>query len=213
MNFRCLLISILLFSNVCWAGGATSETLFAKAHGLFERSLAGDESVTAVALQFFNMLSMSYRANPLFLAYKGSSYTLLGRDSWMPWNEAEYTEKGLEMIDESLQMLTTEHDQETMREVPISVETRLVAISTFIAVPESFDYLKKAKIVLENVLQSSAFKVSPPIVQAQIYLEAAKISRLENNSANEIQLLQKLLAISPQGKFANKASKRLKNIK
>ncbi len=212
MNLKYLLISIILFSNICLAGGATSETLFPKAHNLFERSLAGDESVTPVALQFFNILSMSYRDNPLFIAYKGSSYTLLGRDSWMPWNKAEYTEKGLAFIDKSLQMLKPKHDQETMRTVPISIETRLVALATFVAIPESFGYLKKAKVVLKNILQSTAFTVSPTIVQAQVYLEAAKLSRLENNFIREKQLLQKSLDISPKGKFAKKINNRLQEL-
>ncbi|MDM8565997.1 hypothetical protein QUF74_10135 [Candidatus Halobeggiatoa sp. HSG11] len=214
MNLKYFLISIIiLFSNICLAGGATSETLFARANNLFERSLAGDESVTTVALQSFNILSMTYRDNPLFLAYKGSSYTLLGRDSWMPWNKLEYTEKGLAFIDKSLEMIEPRHDQETMRTVPISVETRLVAISTFVAVPESFDYLKKAKIVLADVLQSPAFTASPTIVQAQVYLEAAKIARSEKDSNSEIQYLQTLLKISPKSKFAKIASKRLQELK
>ncbi|HHB92587.1 MAG TPA: hypothetical protein ENK59_05170 [Thioploca sp.] len=190
----------------------STTTLFTKAHSLFERSLAGDESVTPVALQFFNILSMKYRDNPLFIAYKGSSYTLLARDSWMPWNKAEYTEKGLAFIDKSLQMLQPKHDQETMRTIPISVETRLIALVTFMAIPESFDYVEKAKKVLTNILQSVAFTVSPKIIQAQVYLEAAKISRLENDSISEKQQLQKSLDISPKGKFAKIVNNRLKEL-
>ncbi|MFK5968768.1 MAG: hypothetical protein QM487_01415 [Candidatus Marithrix sp.] len=212
MKLKYLLISIVLFSNICLAGGSTSETLFAKAHGLFERSLAGDESVTPVALQFFNILSMRYRDNPLFIAYKGSSYILLSRDSWMPWNKAEYTEKGLAFIDKSLQMLRPKHDQETMRTIPISVETRLVALATFMAIPESFYYVEKAKKVLKNILQSTVFTVSPKIIQAQVYLEAAKISRLENDSISEKQQLQKSVDISPKGKFAKIVNKRLQEL-
>ena len=158
------------------------------------------------------MLSISYRDNPLFIAYKGSSYTLLGRDSWMSWNKAEYTEKGLAFIDKSLQMLEAKHDQETMRTVPISIETRLVALATFVAVPKSFGYLKQAKTVLANILQSAVFATSPTIMQAQVYFEAAKISRLENNFVRKRQQLQKSLDIFSKGEFAEMANDRLQEL-
>jgi len=54
----------------------------------------------------------------LFLAYQGSSYTLVGRDAWMPWNKIGYTEKGLDMIGKALRMLKPKHDFEKMRGAP-----------------------------------------------------------------------------------------------
>lgn len=183
MQFKNLLLTgTMIIGLVCnvWAGGKTSETLFTHAHILFERSLAGDDSVTAVALNKFKILSMIYRDNPLFLAYQGSCYTLMGRDAWMPWNKTGYTKKGLDIIEKALQMLKPKHDHETMRGAPISVETRLVAISTFAEVPKFFNYFERAKAVLDNLLRSSAFANSPRSLQAKVRSQAAKMARLKN---------------------------------
>ncbi len=179
------LFAIGLFSNAVVAG-KTSERLFINAQAVFERSLAGDDSVTGVALNQFRILSMTYRENPLFLAYQGACYTLMGRDAFWPWNKTGYPKKGLDIIGKALLMLKPVHDFEKMRGVPISVETRLVAVSTFSGVPKSFKHFEKAKVVLKDLFQSSAFSDSPVPIQAHIYWHAAKIALKENQRDEEI---------------------------
>ncbi len=169
---------IILFSNVWAAASQTNhpaEALFIKAQAIFEQSLAGDNSVTEEAFEQFKQLSQNYPDNPLFLAYYGSSYTLLGRDAWMPWNKIGYTEKGLDIIGKALQMLQAKHDFETLRGAPISIETRLVAITTFLKVPKSFNHFEKAKAVLNEVWQSPAFATSPQSLKKLVYEQAAKL--------------------------------------
>lgn len=171
---------IALVAGNSWAANKTSEIWFKKAVAVFERSLAGDESVTGVALNQFKMLSMTYPDNPLFLAYKGACKTLMGRDAWMPWNKSYYTEDGLEQISQALRMLKPKHDQQMVLGAPISVETRLIAVSTFSEVPESFNHFEKAKAVLKELLQSPALKASPPELQAKVHQRAANIAYKEN---------------------------------
>ncbi len=173
-----LFIGVLIigFVSNTWAG-KTSETLFTQARAIFERSLGGDDSVTGVALNQFKILSKIYRDNPLFLAYKGASYTLMGRDAFWSWNKTGYTENGLEIIDNALRMLKPEHDHKKIRGVPISVETRLIAVSTFYNVPSSFNQLEKAKAVLNDLLQSPALNNTPSSVHARIRQIAKKIRR------------------------------------
>lgn len=180
---RSLFVSVFVIGLVAgnsWAAGKTSEMLFKRAVTAFELSLAGDESVTGVALNQFKMLSMAYPDNPLFLAYKGACKTLMGRDAWMPWNKTGYTEDGLDQISQALRMLKPEHDQQMMLGAPISVETRLIAVSTFSEVPDFFNHFEKAKAVLKELLQSSAFEASPPELQAKVYQRAAQIAHKEN---------------------------------
>jgi len=205
----------LFFIGLCGnalAAGNAAETLFIHALRVFERSLAGDDSVTNVALNEFKILSMTYPNNPLFLAYQGACYTLVGRDAWMPWNKTSYVKKGLDNIDKALRMLKMEHDRGTMRSVPVSVETRLVAASTFSEVPKSFNHFEKAKGVLKNIFQSIAFNKTPKPLQAQVYLQAAKIARMENKRREEIKWLRQILDIEPQGESAKAARERLREL-
>jgi len=180
---RSLFVSVFVISlvaaNSC-AAGKTSEIWFKRAVTAFELSLAGDESVTGVALNQFKILSMTYPDNPLFLAYKGACKTLMGRDAWMPWNKTGYTEDGLDQISHALRMLKPKHDQQMMLGTPISVETRLIAVSTFSEVPDIFNHFEKAKVVLKQLLQSPALKASPPELQAKVNQLAAKIAHKEN---------------------------------
>jgi len=165
---------ISLFSNA-WAASHPAEALFIKAQALFQQSRDGDNSVTEEAFEQFKQLSRRYPDNPLFLAYYGSSYTLLGRDAWMPWNKIGYTEKGLDIIGKALRMLKPKHDFEKLRGAPISIETRLVAISTFSEVPKSFNHFEKAKAVLNEVWQSPGFATSPRLLKKLVYEQAAKL--------------------------------------
>lgn len=199
---------MVLFSHAVIANKA-SERLFIQAQAVFERSFAGDDSVTGVALNGFKIISMTYPNNPLFLAYQGASNVLIGRDAWMPWNQSHYAEKGLAEIDKALQMLKPVHDREKMRGAPISVETRFVAVSTFYNVPKSFNYSEKAKAVLNDLLQSKAFDETPPFLEAQVYFWAAKIAHDEEQRDEEIAYLQKVLKVEPNGKFATEANQRL----
>ncbi len=181
---RSLFMSLLimaLFSHAVMANKA-SETLFIHAQAVFERSLAGDDSVTALALNEFKIMSMAYPNQPLFLAYLGACNALMGRDAWMSWNKSSYVEKGLGQIDKALEMLKPVHDREKMRGAPISVETRFVAVSTFSNAPQSFNYFEKAKAVLNDLLQSDAFKKTPASLQARIELIAAKIAHEDDRS-------------------------------
>jgi len=200
-----------LFSHAVIANQA-SETLFIQAQAVFERSLAGDESVTVVALNEFKIMSMTFPNNPLFLAYQGACNALMGRDAWMPWNKSSYAEKGLGQIDKALRMLKPVHDREKMRGAPMSVETRFVAVSTFYNVPSFFNYSEKARAVLNDLLQSKAFDDTPPALQARIYLAAATIAHDDDQRDDEIGYLRKVLEVEPNGEFATEANQRLQEL-
>jgi len=215
MKFKSsLLISIFfigLFSQAL-AGGKTSEKLFSHAEIVFERSLAGDDSVTAVALNQFKILSMIYRDNPLFLAYQGACHVLMGRDAWFSWNKKGYTKKGLAQLNNALQMLKPKHDYEKMLGAPISVATRLIAVSMFTEVAKSFNHFEKAKVVLKDIFQSRAFNKALPPLQARIYLQAAKIAHKENQRDEEMTYLRQILKIAPQSESAKVARSRLREL-
>jgi hypothetical protein len=130
----------------------------------------------------------------------------------MPWNKKNYVKKGLDNIDKALRMLKPEHDRGTMRGMPVSVETRLIAASTFSDVPKSFKHFEKASGVLKNIFQSIAFNHTPKSLQAQVYLRAAKIARMENKRTEEIKWLRQILDIEPQGESAKAAREWLREL-
>lgn len=185
---------------------------FIDAQATFEQALVGDESKTELAQQKMNALVKIQPNHPLFNVYYGSSYTLLARDAWMPWTKISYAEKGLAIIDKALGMLDNSHSKTLMRGTSVSVETRLVAISTFLKVPGFMHRLDHAKQELDKLFSDDSFKITPPPVKSRIHFQAAQIAQREDNKESELSNLEKTIALDQEGRFAELAKERLAEI-
>ena len=206
-----------LFLPLLWAlapavPADTVPAAFLSAQTQFDRGVAGDDAALDTAYTLFEKLLIEQPGHPLYLAYLGSSHTLKGRAAWMPWNKLKYVEQGLHFIDKGLAQLKPEHDQALLRDVPVSIETRLVAISTFLGIPGFFNRFDSAKELLQSTLADPAFAATPPTVQASFYLQAAQVARQEKKPAEERGFLDKVLALAPHSEFAPSAQQRLKEL-
>ncbi len=206
------LVIPLLWAFATAAPADTTPADFLTAQTQFDRGLAGDNAALDKAYALFEKLLAEQPDHPLYLAYLGSSHTLQGRAAWMPWNKLKYVEQGLHFIDKGLAQLTPEHDQALLRGVPVSVETRLVAISTFIGIPEFFNRFDSGKELLQSTLADPAFAASPPEVQARLYLQAAHAAQKDKKPVEELSLLSKVIALAPRSEFALGAQQRLKEL-
>ncbi len=214
MNRRALLIYFMLvmlgFSSSSFAADLTSA--FTDAQSVFEDSLSGNQDATKAAIKKFEALVQKDPAQPLYLAYLGSTYTLKARDAWMPWTRLSNVEKGLGLIDKALFMLKPVHDTTGLRGSIISTETRLVAISTFLQVPDFLNRLQAAKDVLNETLSTAVFEASAPIVKGRLYMWAAEIAKREEEIAKERDFMEKALAVLPKGPFREQATQQLKGL-
>lgn len=210
-----LAIVLLFFSLVSiliplYASADTPE--FLKVQPVFEQGLRGDAESVLKSYPVFQKLVKDHPDNPLFMAYLGATETLIARDKWTPWTRIKFLDSGLDHIDKALAMLIPEHDQQTERTSPISMETRLVAITTFVQVPSFSNRLQDAKdLFAESVVQDVFFE-SPPEVRQRIYLQGANIAQAEDNADDELKYLKKALSIRPDGYYANQIRTRLKEL-
>lgn len=160
-----------------WSGVVSADTVhvnaFQSAQAEFTRALKGDSDAVEPAMELFRALSASDPANPLLAAYYGSAQTLRARDAWMPWNKMKYSEEGLDTIDSALRMLKPEHDAQRTRGVPVSVETRLVAARTFLALPKFLNRGEQGRNLVADTIASPVFQSTPQAVQAQFLRLAA----------------------------------------
>jgi hypothetical protein len=185
---------------------------FAEASAVFERAKRGEPRASERASELFQKLSEQDPANPLYLAYWGSSDTMRGRDAWAPWDKMKFARGGLDLIDRALARLTPAHDQMTVGAVPVSVETRLVAASTFLAVPDFLDRFERGKAVVAEALRSSAYARSPGPIRAQLQYQAALVARREKRDSDEAVALRDVLALQADGPIADQAQARLKEL-
>jgi len=203
-----LLVTLLfVFTPPAYADSSAENFLTAQQE--FQKGLDGDSSALKRAFTLFEHLVESQPDQPLFLAYLGSSYTLKGRDAWMPWTRLRHVEQGLGYIDKGLAQLKPEHNRIVLANVPVSVETRLVAITTFLKIPGFFNRFENAKTLLQTSLAAPEFNTAPPLVQANYFLQAADVAHHDNNKNDEREFLRKTITAAPQSKFAAAAQQRI----
>lgn len=187
---------------------------FIKAQAVFEQGLRGSENDNKNAGEQFKHLTELEPGNPLFMAYYGSTYALKADHAWMPWTRLKLGEQGLELIDKALKLLSAEHDQILVRSVPMSIETRLVAINTFLKMPQMFFHGRydAGKNLLAEIMKGPLFAASPPIIQARYHFQAAFVAQAEKKRADEVNHLKRLLELDPESLDAPAARTRLKEL-
>lgn len=209
--FRAAGLACLLF--LAAPAGAGQEDDFAAAESVFERALAGDGGATDEAVARFERLAAADSPYaPLFQAYLGAAQTLQGRDAWMPWNKMRATERGLGTLDKALRRLEPRHDALSLRQAPVSLQTRLVAASTFIAVPDMFHRFDAGKAVLRMALASPAFAAAPPALRAALHRQAALAAARDKQPREEAAQWRLAIAADPAGALAAAARRRLQEL-
>ena len=200
----------LLLTATTGAAAQTNTEVFIKAQATFEKGLRGSESDNEGAAEQFRQLNAADPANPLFQAYYGSTFTLKARDAWAPWKKLKLGEQGLDLIDKALKKLSPEHDHLRLRQVPMSIETRLVAVTTFLTVPDVFFHrYDHGKALLVETMRGALFAQSPPQTQARFFYQAAVVAQKEGARAEEIAHLKRVIELDPLSLDAPAAKLRL----
>jgi tetratricopeptide (TPR) repeat protein len=182
---------------------ATAEFFRARESSALARK--GDTSATERAFDQFARLTEANPQQPLYRAYYGSMYTIKARDAWFPFTKLRNVDAGTDLIGKALAALTPEHDKESIGGVAVSLETRLVAASTFASIPKAFGRYQQAKDVLADLLASPVFGSSPPAFQAAVYVQAAKIALKDEAAEPARANLQKAVEVAPNSPAADEA--------
>lgn len=156
-----LLITVTGVLSPALAQGS-ADPAFAAAVARFDRARQGEESQIDPAIAALQALPASPALQPLQAVYLGSAYTLKGKAAWMPWNKLKLAEQGLDQIDQGLAALGPQHDRQRWQGTPLSLLTRMVAASTFVAVPDGRFHRRAAGGVLLAEIRRSPLLASTP---------------------------------------------------
>jgi hypothetical protein len=200
--FRRLLGLYLLLSYSVWAGavspaGTEPTERFLKAAGKFEDARAGSSEATPEAQAAFRDLLAADPNNPLYRAYYASTLAMQARDSRLPWQRINLIRESIVALDKALGMLKPQDDLRLMRGMPLSLETRLVAIATFVALPEVFHRLPVAKQQLAIAMGSPSFATAPAELRGRFYYELALVAQAEGRPEAERTALRQVLLYAP----------------
>ncbi len=194
------------------AAPAADGAAFATARQQFAAGSGGDASARDAAIDAFEKLYASQPGNPVFLAYQGAGIAMRGRDALMPWDKLKYAEKGADMVEKAVALLAPEHDTVLLNGAPASIETRLVAANTLLALPEFMNRRASGKRALQAALDSQALAQSPAALRASTFSAAARLAADEKRSADEIAYLRQVVATQANTPHVAKAAARLKEL-
>lgn len=192
-TLRITLLVCLLGAQCIQSVFAFDETAFRNAsRQIQEASTQNNESALNSALDSLSKLSGQEPANPLLRAYLGSAETMQAKFTLFPWKKMEHCENGLAKIDKALQQLDASHDKALVRGVPLSLETRLIAANTFLALPDLFKRSQAGHKQLQAVLSSPLLINSPEGFRSSVTHLALKTAKADKLPADKIELLQKM---------------------
>jgi hypothetical protein len=182
-----------------WAHAASvgSGDRFLAAIHAFETARAGSADATPVAQADFHELLASEPGNPLYMAYYGSTLALQARDARLPWQRINLVRESIATLDKALTLLTPADDQRRMRDIPVSLETRLVAIATYVALPGIFNRLPAAKQQLALAMGSPLFASVSSELRGRFYYEVALVAQAEGQTDAERTALRQVLQLAP----------------
>lgn len=212
MKHAILTLAIALACGNALAAAVPDNAAFSAARQQFVAGAGGDASARDASIDAFEKLAGSQPGNPVYLAYQGAGFTLRGRDAFMPWDKMKFTEKGADMIEKALSLLAPEHDTLLLGGTPASIETRLVAASTLLALPEFMNRRSGGKRALQAALDSQALAQAPAPVRANLFSVAARVAAEEKRSADEVGYLRQVVATQATTPHVAKAAARLKEL-
>lgn len=185
---------------------------FVEARQQFMAALAGDGKARDAAISAFTHMAAANPGHPLLAAYAGSATSLAGRDAMMPWNKMKYSEDGADAIEKALAQLTPAHDEALFNGSPESVETRMVAASTLLNLPDFMNRRAAGKRALDAALKSPVFEQAPLPVRTRLYALAAKTAAADKRAPDEAAYLKQLVQLAPQAPEGQRAAGRLKEL-
>ena len=196
VHLTALAIGLIGTQAACPGAQASAMPDFATARAQFEAGRAGSDAATDLAQRLFSRLLSSDANNPLYLAYYGSTFTLQARDRRAPWTKIKLINQGVSILDRALALLNRPRGSSATGTVVL--ETRLVVMATFIALPETlFHRLAAAKHEFQLAVSSPGYSSAPVDLRGHLQYEGALIARQEGDAAGERAALQHVLVLAP----------------
>lgn len=170
---RLLLLALFIFPLVATATPAIAQTAadaaFEAALTHFNRARQGEADQIDAAIAAFHVAPGNPALQPLYSAYLGSAYALKAKAAWMPWKKMKFSEEGLDHIDQALAALRPDHDRLLVHGTPASLATRMVAASTFVALPDGIFHRRAAgKTLLAEMRRSPLLAAAPAGFRAEL---------------------------------------------
>jgi hypothetical protein len=193
----CALLAHTVCASAAVASNPDLTAQFLQAEQKLEEARKGSAAATPLAQAAFRNLLAADPQNPLYRVYYGSTFALQARDGHIPWERINQIHESIATINQALGLLRPQDDNKQTRGIPVSLETRLVAVATLDALPEVFHMLPAAKQQLALAIQSPVFASAPAELRGRFYYEVAFIAAADGDVERERVALRQVLEYAP----------------
>jgi tetratricopeptide (TPR) repeat protein len=165
-----------------------------------DRGTAGDEDAVDKGFPYLDKALQLDPSNAVALAYRGSLWTLRGRDAWWPFTKMKHVEKGIDELDKAAEM------------APDNVTVRIVRGINSLQLPSMFKRLPNALKDFAYLLAHPGFSHFDAELQSTIYCWGGIAYKQDNQIPKAKEYLQRAIAVASDSDTARKANEELKTL-
>jgi len=164
------------------------------------QAAAGNEEAVEKGFGCFDTLLAMDATNAVALVYRGSLWTMRGRDAWWPFTKMSDVDKGIDEMDKAVDL------------DPDNVTVRLTRAINSVHLPSMFKRLGTALKDLTYLLNHPGFSKFQAGLQSTIYYWAGFAYKQDNQREKAKALLQKAIDVAPDSDTVRNARRELKDL-
>lgn len=216
MNHRYIIsasLAVILFASVCYSQESISDLkarvaqsphdtgpLLALGIAYHNEAVAGNKKSVDEGFACLDTLLAHDPTSAVALAYRGSLWTMRGRDAWWPFAKLNDVHKGIDEMDKAVDL------------APDNVSVRLVRGINSVHLPSMFKRLGTAMKDFYYLLNSPAFSHFDANLKSTIYYWSGVAYKQDNQSGKAKEFFRKAVEAAPNSDTGKDAAQELKGL-
>jgi tetratricopeptide (TPR) repeat protein len=174
------------------------ETLITLSKLYHDQGAAGNEEAVDKGFKYLDKVIELDPSNAVAFVYRGSLWTMRGRDAWFPFTKLKHVNKGIDEMDKANELS------------PENITVHLVRGINSVQLPSIFKRLGTALKDFTYLLADPRFPHLNGYLQSTIYYWAGIAYKRDNQTEKAKEYLEKAISTAPESQLAKQAEKELK---
>jgi tetratricopeptide (TPR) repeat protein len=175
------------------------ETLVALGSLYHDQGAGGNEGAVDKGFTCLDKALELDPSNAVALVYRGSLWTMRGRDAWFPFTKLKHVDKGIDELDKAADL------------APDNITVRIVRGTNSLQLPSMFKRLGTALKDFSFLLADPRFPHLDIQLQSTIYYWAGMTYKRDNQAVKAKEYFEKAISVAPKSAMAQRAEKELKD--
>ena len=176
------------------------ETLIVLGKLYHDQGAAGSTEAVDKGFTVFDKVIELDPTNAVAFAYRGSLWTMRGRDAWFPFTKLKHVDKGIDELDKAADL------------APDNITVHLMRGINSLQLPSMFKRLGTALKDFSFLLADPRFPHLEVHLQSTIFYWAGVAYKRDNQAGKAKEYLEKAISKAPESPTAKNAEKELKEL-